>query len=66
MSNLKSTDPTDLLTRKDVARLLKVHTETVKRWQRAGRLKACVLSATVVRYSRADVEQMLAGSLVTT
>lgn len=64
MSNQPNPEPLDLLTRKDAAQLLKVHTETVKRWQRTGRLKAYVLSATVVRYSRADVEQLLAGSRV--
>lgn len=54
----------DLITRREAAHLLRVHTETVKRWQRAGRLRAYVLSATVVRYSRADVLGLLSGCTV--
>lgn len=51
----------EVLTRREAADLLKVHTETIKRWQRQGRLRAFVLSPTVVRYRRADLEQLLQG-----
>lgn len=56
--------PARLLSRKDVAQMLNVHTETVKRWQRAGRLRACILGPTVVRYDPADVARLIAESVV--
>jgi predicted site-specific integrase-resolvase len=43
------------LTRKDTAARLAVSTETVKRWQHAGRLPAYVLSRNVVRYLESDI-----------
>jgi excisionase family DNA binding protein len=52
----------ELLTRREAATLLKVHTETIKRWQKNGRLPALVLGPTTVRYRRADIERFLSGS----
>jgi predicted site-specific integrase-resolvase len=56
----------DLLTRAEAASILKVHTETVKRWQQAGRLRAFVLDKTVVRYAASDVTALLNDSAVLT
>jgi len=44
-----------MLTRKQVASLLGVHTETVKRYGRKGLLKTIRFSARAVRYSEAEV-----------
>lgn len=47
------------VTRQQVADLLHVHTETVKRWARAGRLRAFVFSGTVTRYALSDVQRLI-------
>lgn len=50
------------VTRQQVADLLHVHTETVKRWARAGRLRAFVFSGTVTRYAMSDVQRLIEGA----
>ena len=69
MIPMKESNPTslpigDLLTRADAARILRVHPETIKRWQRAGRIKAYVLGRTVVRYAANDVSALLNNAAV--
>ncbi len=49
----------NLLSRRQVARLLGVHTETIKRYQRRGLLPAIVLNSRLVRYERIAVEKLL-------
>ena len=44
-----------LITRKEVAALLGVHVETVKRYTRAGLLKPVKFTARAVRYPEAEV-----------
>ncbi len=63
-SNPSSLPVGDLLTRADAARILRVHPETIKRWQRAGRIKAYVLGRTVVRYAASDVRMLLSHAAV--
>ena len=53
-----------LLSRKDVARLLGCHVETVKRMQRRGQLPAIILNSRFIRYSRSDVEKLLRSGKV--
>ena len=57
-------DPTSqtlkMLTRKQVASLLGVHTETVKRYTRSGLLHAVKFTARAVRYSEAEVLDFMA------
>jgi len=48
-----------LLSRKDVAALLGVHTETIKRYQRRGILPAIILNSRVTRYEQAAVERLI-------
>ena len=47
-----------------MARLLGVHTETIKRYQRRGLLPAIVLNSRLVRYERIAVEKLLEGGRV--
>jgi len=51
--------PDALLSRRQVAALLGVSTETIKRADRSGRLKALRFNSRLVRYRRADVERMI-------
>jgi predicted site-specific integrase-resolvase len=51
-----------LLTRKQVAELLGVCTESVKRRERAGLLSAIRLGCRITRYRRADVEKLISRS----
>lgn len=53
-----------LATRKEVANRAQVCTETIKRWQREGKLKAIILSRQIVRYDWNDVDKVLAESRV--
>lgn len=53
---MPNTEP--LLTAGDVARLLSVHEETVRRWTREGKMPAVKLPNKTVRYRQADVEAM--------
>jgi predicted site-specific integrase-resolvase len=57
-------NPQSLLTRRDVARRAAVHTETVKRWQRAGKLQAIVINSRVTRYHPDVVAKLLADATV--
>lgn len=54
-------DSAPLLTRRDVARLAAVDTQTVIRWERRGELAAVRIGGNVVRYTPAAVERLLAG-----
>lgn len=53
-----------LATRKEVANRAQVCTETIKRWQRDGKLRAIILGYKTVRYDWDDVEKVLAQSRV--
>lgn len=48
-----------LLTRKQIAALFSVRTETVKRRQRASALPALVLNSRVTRYQESDVARLM-------
>ena len=48
-----------LLSRRQVAVMLGVSTETIKRRERDGLLKAIRFNSRLVRYRRADVERMI-------
>lgn len=56
---MPNTEP--LLTAEDVAKRLNVHTETVRRWTRDGKLPAVRLPNRAVRFRSEDVEALLAG-----
>ncbi len=55
----------ELMTRKQVAKLLSVSTQSVIRWEIAGKLPVVRLGAASVRYKRSDVEQLIQDSLTT-
>ncbi len=48
-----------LLTRTEVANILKVHPRTVHRLEQQGRLPSIVLSGTLVRYREEDVATLV-------
>jgi len=48
-----------LLSRRQVAAMMGLHTETIKRYQRRGILPAIVLNSRVTRYDPADVERLI-------
>jgi excisionase family DNA binding protein len=50
-------DSDDLLTSKEVARMLRVSTDTVGRWVRNGQLEAIRLPSGQIRIRREDVER---------
>jgi predicted site-specific integrase-resolvase len=50
--------------RKQVATRCGVHSESVKRWQKAGLLPAYVINCRVVRYAPEDVEKFLEASRI--
>jgi excisionase family DNA binding protein len=52
-----------LLTRKQVAALFCVSTQTIIRLQIAGKLPAVRIGAASVRYKRSDVEKLIADSM---
>ena len=52
------------MSRRQVADLLGLHTETIKRYQHQGRLKAIILNSRLIRYERADVEKLLQSGKV--
>lgn len=56
--------PAPLLTRKQVAEMLGVHCETIKRWQRANRLPAIIINSRVIRYEPSVVRQMIEDAKV--
>jgi excisionase family DNA binding protein len=51
------------LTRQQVAKRLNVHTETVKRWARVGKLRSYVFSGTLVRHPLSDVLKLIDSAL---
>ena len=53
-----------LMSRREVAALIGVHTETIKRYQHQGRLKAIILNSRLIRYERAEVEKLLQSGRV--
>ena len=71
MPNLKveikkqaSPEASRLMSRREVASMLGVHTETIKRYQHQGRLKAIILNSRLIRYERAEVEKLLQSGRV--
>lgn len=55
------TDPdAKLLTRKEVATALRVHTRTLARWEEKGLIKPLKFSARSIRYRWEDVERLIA------
>jgi len=55
---------TQFLTRQQVATKLNVHTETVKRWAKAGKLRSYKFSGTLVRHPLSDVELLIGSALI--
>jgi excisionase family DNA binding protein len=51
-----------LLTTKQVAELLQVATDTVRRWRYAGKIPFVRLGHRTVRYRREDVQKLSKGS----
>ncbi len=48
-----------LLSRREVASMLGVHTETIKRYQRKGLLPAIVFNSRLIRYERTEVDRLI-------
>ena len=48
-----------LMSRREVASMLGVHTETIKRYQRKGLLPAIVFNSRLIRYERTEVERLI-------
>jgi len=55
----------ELLTRKQVAALLCVSTQSIIRWEIAGKLPVVRLGAASVRIRRSDVEKLIQDSITT-
>jgi excisionase family DNA binding protein len=55
----------ELMTRKQVAALLQVHSNTVTRYEIAGKLPVVRLGPFSVRYRRSDVLQLIQDSITT-
>lgn len=51
-----------LITRKELADAFLCSIATIRRWERAGKLKPIRLGACTVRFNRADVEQFLTAA----
>ena len=51
-----------LLTRKQVAELLAVSTESIKRYERRGVLRSIKLNSRLIRYRPEDVQRMIAAA----
>ena len=49
----------ELLSRRDVAALFKVHQATVIRWEQAGQLKAFRIGLRSIRYRASEVRELL-------
>lgn len=62
MSQKPPTTERRLLTRKDVARRMSVHTNSVKNWQRKGQIAAVIINSRVVRYEESEVERLIQES----
>lgn len=54
-----STEPPELLTTAEVARMLRVVPSTVQRWAQLGQLPAIRLPSGGLRFRREDVERLL-------
>ena len=54
-----------LISRKDVALLFGLHTETIKRWERRGCLTAIKVNSRLVRYRFTEVQNLIISSTVT-
>lgn len=50
-----------LISRRDAAEVLKVSTETLKRWSKAGYLKGIRCGPRLIRYHLADVQAIAGG-----
>jgi predicted DNA-binding transcriptional regulator AlpA len=53
----------ELLTRKQIAGLFQISTQTIIRWENVGKLPALRLGAGSVRYLRSDVEKLIQDSV---
>lgn len=53
-------DAKQLLSRQEVADILTVSTRTIARWERKGLLSPIRLSSRIIRYSREEVDALLA------
>lgn len=49
----------ELVSRRTVAAMLGVCTETIKRMQRTGKLPAVVFNSRLVRYNKSDVDRII-------
>lgn len=49
----------EFMTRREVAQLLKLSTESIKRYQRMGKLDAIVVNSRVTRYRRSAVDDFI-------
>lgn len=58
LQNFKPKQPTDYLTRKEVAELFKVDISTIANWQKNGKLKPYAISGRVY-FKRSDIEESL-------
>ena len=56
-----TTEPRELLTTRELAARARVCEETVRRWQRAGRIVPAVKAGRLYRYDAAAVAERLAG-----
>jgi predicted site-specific integrase-resolvase len=63
-----SAQPAALVTRKELCALLRLHPASIRRLEKAGKLKAYHLSSKCARYHAADVDRLLteASQRVTT
>jgi excisionase family DNA binding protein len=52
-------DGREMLSVRDVARALKIRTETVRMWARSGRLRGCRISSQRWRFDPADVADFI-------
>ena len=58
----KTSNDTELLSRQEVANMLKVTPRTIVRWEEKKLLTPIRLSSRIIRYSRNEVEELLANS----
>ena len=53
------TEPSDLIPIGEAARMLAVNPDTLRRWEREGKLKSSRTLGNQRRYSRAEIEQLI-------
>lgn len=58
----KTTSPSELLLRSEVARLFRVSERTVARWSASGKLPAPISVGGVRRWLRSDIERLIQGA----